>query len=371
MLNSCQLNELFKIIYKSVTEGNLPEQPSFLTEQEWIEYLKSTRVCGLFKKVAFSGDRYDNILQNEIRKEYLKLLMLNSRRKQETLSILQKCNEYGIRPVILKGVFLQEFIYPEGEVRPSSDIDLFIQKKEDYEICKKIVEDLGYHKYIYASELWEKVFSKGTTYISNSASNALIFSVDLHHHLFFGSKDKREYVNQAFEDEKLYEECFFGDSQVKVMKREIAFCYLIFHHLKIHSISKFTDFYDLLLLRKNCALNLEVIKDVAKRVNILKETEEVLKEIDLFLKDTKKVELNIIFSKPLDTSFNYKLKCIKGVFYKVLWLYIWFFPSLRFLQSVNPGKKSFLALRLSDWNKKVRDCIKGLLKFKKQERRQL
>jgi hypothetical protein len=356
-----------KNIYDALKEGAFPKNPEGFNDEEWIKYLKDTKVCGLFKSVILRKNGIiESLVEKEIRKEYFRLLLFNRQRREEAVRIIGMLNDVGIVPTILKGIYLQDFIYPEGEIRPSDDIDIFVANKKEFQKAQEIIESLGYKQYIYQSKIWQAVFSKSFTYMNNKEHHyyPTYVNIDLHKELLFNNTDKRAYLNIPFKDEKLYEEAKYGNCSVKVMKKEAALAYLIFHHIKIHQLQNFIQIYDLLLFRRNNYIDWEKLKEITTRMNYWDETKRILDIVDTFFDEINEKELEFLVNESFKNTFLFKMRNVKGIHLKILWIYVWLLPSKQFLRSSNSKNKNYLFLRAKDLSTKINMIFEKLVQKK-------
>lgn len=357
---------LYKNIYDAIKKGEIPPKPQEMEESEWIDYLKRTKVAGVIKHIRLNGNNDSNSqLEKEMRKEYFRIMMLDNYRKAVAKRIIQIQNENGIVPVILKGLYLQEYVYPKGEFRFSSDIDIYVRDDNDYKKSVEILEKLGYHKYVYQSDLWQKKFSKGITFLKGD-SYLNYFGIDLHKELFFNSNDKRYFLNLPFQSEDLYEQVTYEGCQAKIMKRELALIYLIYHHFKIHSFLGFLQIYDLLLLKNDKKLDTEKIYEIAKKLDYYDETKTILDFCDDFIYGKELNNIDLVLKSSYNNNFFNKIKYVKGFLNKIIYFLCWFFPSCDYLRSINNNDDNCLKLRLNDIILKIRDIKRklfGLLKM--------
>lgn len=352
--------KLYQQIFNSIRCGDIPQKPTEYSEEEWICYLKEAKIPGLCKKIGLSAtQKSTEKKESEIKKEYFKLMLLSNFRKNESKRIIKAQNSQGITPVILKGIYLQEYIYPKGEFRFSNDIDLYVTKKDDFNKSVEIIVNLGYKKYLYRSNLWQKRFSKGFTFLKIRNSDIKNFiNIDLHKDLLFCPSDKRNHLNIPFEQDEFYEYSDYEDCRVKIMKRELALIYLIYHHFKIHRFSNFINLYDLILLKDSNNLNIDLIYDIAKKIDYYDETRKVLELCDDFINNRNLKDLSQVLNKNYKNSFIEKIGYVKGCFNKIIYLYAYLFPSCKFLKSIYGKNRSCLALRFSDIFSKTKSIRK-------------
>lgn len=342
--------KLYQQIYNSIKCGEIPKKPKEFSDEEWIDYLKEAKIPGLCKKNLLSAtQKSTGKIESEIKKEYFKLMLLSNFRKNESKRIIKAQNSQGIIPVILKGIYLQEYIYPKGVFRFSNDIDLYVSKKDELKKSVEIIENLGYKKYLYRSNLWQKKFSKGFTFLKIRNSDIKNYiNIDLHKELLFCSSDKRSYINIPFEQDEFYEYSDYEDCRVKIMKRELALIYLIYHHFKIHKFSNFINLYDLILLKDSNNLNMDLIYDIAKKIDYYDETRMVLELCEDFINNRNLRDLSQVLNKNYKNSFFEKIGYVRGYTNKIIYLYAYLFPSCKFLKSIYGDNKNCFALRLND-----------------------
>ena len=114
---------------------------------DWEHILKAALIHGmaplLYYHLKTARESIPAHIFGIMEKAYYSTAYRNIRLSEEVGKILEALNEAKIKTVILKGLFLSETIYKNPALRPSSDIDLLVQK-EDLPRVTAVIERLGY-----------------------------------------------------------------------------------------------------------------------------------------------------------------------------------------------------------------------------------
>lgn len=77
-------------------------------------------------------------------KRYRHLALLNGRVRRHFLAeILEALQSRGVTPIVMKGAYLAEHVYPDVALRPMDDTDLLV-REEQLEAARTALEDIGY-----------------------------------------------------------------------------------------------------------------------------------------------------------------------------------------------------------------------------------
>jgi hypothetical protein len=353
-LISSQDHKLWKTIYQALVKREYPHCPVGYSVTDWIEYLKKQRISALvynaIKTTKISQEEEREIF-NSLKLEFLKLWNLNEIRSKEAFNVIKAISQKNIDVILMKGFYLQHYIYNSGEIRPSSDIDIMILDEKQFSNSMEIISQMGYKKFLYYSDSWERHFMKSVTWLP--AIRGLYFEVDVHRSLVYNKTDKRKGFDLAFTPSEVYSTEHFRGIPVKIMTPAACFLYMSYHSFEVHSDCRsFLWLYDLILLserfRKDDPLFIKLVEKT--------KTHDLMDYIFGLIDEMKHFNENnqIMLSCKVDRihSFKEKFSNVNGIWNKAIWLMLWLFPSTEYLKANYDPDKSLVYLRyLYLWEK--------------------
>jgi hypothetical protein len=141
-----------------------------------IERAMSEGVAGiLYKSLLASGvfESLDQVHRETLQAVYYQTIRMNLRLMHALKQVLLQANQRGVAVVILQGMGLLNDPYEDIGLRPMTDIDLWVSKK-DYEEIVRILGSLGYER----DSVYPSTFKQGST----------IF--DIHTHILWADRVK-------------------------------------------------------------------------------------------------------------------------------------------------------------------------------------
>jgi len=182
-------------------------------------------VCMLFRKLQKSGalDTVSPLQRQRLQSLYYQTIAHNLQLIHDLKEILHGLNKEGIDVVLLQGMILLQQVYDDVGLRPMTDIDLWVQKKDfsDF-IC--VLDKCGYQR----DPLYPYTFRKGTT------------TLDLHTHILGGDRIKTRRLLLAKGQECIYQKTsvieFEGECARSLGKYDQVL-YLCLHALK-HNVER-------------------------------------------------------------------------------------------------------------------------------------
>jgi hypothetical protein len=144
-----RLNQLCRLIPFGTDVDNL------------IEMAEREGLAGLLYKNLLKSETLatlDPRLQERLRSLYYRTVLVNTRRIHDLKEVLCQLNKRKIRVVLLKGIALLHQIYDDIGLRPMTDIDLWVLKK-DYIAIISVLMDLSYQR----DSIYPNTFKKGAT----------------------------------------------------------------------------------------------------------------------------------------------------------------------------------------------------------------
>ncbi|MFB3850652.1 MAG: nucleotidyltransferase family protein [Acidobacteriota bacterium] len=293
----------------------------------------------------------DEKVKTKLKNIYFHFLGANEILRMKSEFIIKRINEIGIVPVILKGIELQDNLYPKPELRPSSDLDILVLNQKDFDLSLNELLKMGYRIYEYRSIKFPMIYGKDLVLIPPE-SNGLM--VELHHSLRFGKCDRR----------RKYDEIFYTPANLVIrnngkikyygFSNEANYAYLSHHTFQSHhNLKRLIWVLDLLLLRDR--LDQKRIKEIAEESNTKELIDFSYKLLDAILLTDKNSDCFISEVQSNKKSALIKLKNefknIDGISKKLLWLLIWFFPNKVFLKKRYGEKKNIFSLYLTYYTK--------------------
>ncbi|MCX7829638.1 MAG: nucleotidyltransferase family protein, partial [Acidobacteria bacterium] len=274
---------------------------------------------------------------------YFHFLGANEIIRNRIKSLIRKLNENSISPLILKGIELQDNLYPKPELRPTSDLDILILNQENFKNAMSEIIRNNYKMYEYRNKSYPLLFSKDIAFIPADGKGV---NIELHQSIRYSKNDKRRKYDEVFyENENLL---LYDKGQIKYFGfcNEANYLYLCHHAFVSHrNLQRIIWILDLMLLRKKCEG--EKLKEIAEKSQM----KEAYDYAEVFLDAiAKKSESGCIFVsnkshyqqsafiKLFDEFMN-----VDGFIKKTLWLLIWFFPNKDFLKK-RYGEYSFVSL---------------------------
>ena len=142
----------------------------------------------LFKHLSQNGNK--NYVPDEImatfEKGYISQLCRNFKLYNELSQILKVMNKADIPIILLKGVYLANYIYEDIALRPMGDIDILV-REEDKEFVQEKLREIGFEKpdYFYPSDLHENNLGDKTRHLTPMIKSKN-WPVEVHFNVFAG-----------------------------------------------------------------------------------------------------------------------------------------------------------------------------------------
>ena len=118
-------------------------------------------LSGLLYKSLMKSGALETVEQNQresLQSFYYRTVLLNQKLIQDLKDVLFLLNQEGIHVVLLQGIALLHELYDDIGLRPMTDIDLWVLKK-DYDGLVNILSSEGYQR----DPVYPNTFRKGTT----------------------------------------------------------------------------------------------------------------------------------------------------------------------------------------------------------------
>lgn len=174
--------------------------------------------------------------------------------------IFSKASEKGLKPILLKGLALEQCFYPDNVFRNFSDIDLLV-KKDDFYQFKKLLEDNGY----FAKKLTKKQlrYELKTQHAQSFKNISTGLEIDLHWNLIqaqYGVDTSRMSEEELFKNSITLS---FQNFQYQTLSLENHFYFLCLHAYK-NLFSNYKDLLDIFFALQSSSLDLDKVRDLTK-----------------------------------------------------------------------------------------------------------
>jgi len=125
-----------RLLRTTQTETTVTEEFSNFSDHDWEEFWKVSRIHSvtelLYSRIrALNIEQYfpDKVL-DRFREFLYPRASANSWLLKTGKEVTQRLLESGIETLALKGFFLQQVVYADGEIRPMNDIDLLVRREQ-------------------------------------------------------------------------------------------------------------------------------------------------------------------------------------------------------------------------------------------------
>ncbi len=157
-----------------------------------IEQAMREGVAGILYKSLLGSGRFetlDQIHRETLQAYYYQTIRMNLRLMHSLKQVLFQANQRGVAVVVLQGMHLLNGPYEDVGLRPMTDIDLWVSKK-DYEELVRILGTLGYER----DAVYSSTFKQGS----------ILF--DIHTHILWADRIRARKLLLGTSEEPLGEE---------------------------------------------------------------------------------------------------------------------------------------------------------------------
>lgn len=174
--------------------------------------------------------------------------------------ILNKAQELGIQPIILKGIACEQSFYPEGVIRNFNDIDLYI-KRDDFYLFKEVLEKNGY----FAKNLSKKQlqYELKTQHALSFKNKSTGLEIDLHWNLIqiqYGVDTSSVREKELFSNLKTLK---LQNFDYQTLSLEQHFYFICLHAYK-NLFSNYKDLLDIFFALQVKELDVPKVRELAK-----------------------------------------------------------------------------------------------------------
>ncbi len=251
--------------------------------------------------------------------------------------LVELFNQYNIKFILFKGFAYNYTLYKKQSLRPHSDIDVFIDKK-DYKLIEKLLHQLNYKAV--ASRQGRFVSYQNSFYDDNKINTVF----DIHWQI-----SNRTEIHPYFQFEKIYKNSTTitsADLSFQTLDSIHAFIYACFH-FQAHRPEdrKHIWLYDLALMWKgfsineknkclDLALSYNLYDLVGGTLHVLNSTFGKLISFEPINNRPFTFQSNYLQSRNLKGGdFLYRLKNLNGIKEKILYISEYLFQSTYYVQS--------------------------------------
>lgn len=140
-MNLTQNEQCFLEILRAALQGRTLDASDFSAETDW-DYLVSAaanhKLLPMFLSTVPVGLLPDG---RALKQHVLRQVMVQTKNSIQFLRLFDKMHAAGLRPLVVKGIVCRG-LYPQGELRPSGDEDLYVTD-EDFGECCRILREYG------------------------------------------------------------------------------------------------------------------------------------------------------------------------------------------------------------------------------------
>ena len=268
--------DIFSLI-RSALDGSAAEISDNFDWAQALDCGYKSKILPLLYYGAYnSGIKIPENIDAEFQTATVKYLMHNEQQLFEFKRISDRFEEEKIKYVPLKGI-LQKKLYPKPEMRPMGDIDILIDKSEQYDKISRIMTELGYVSEKESDH--ELVWIKSRIMIE--LHKRLIPSYNQDYYKYFG--DGWGLVHQADPNSTRY-----------IFTPEDNFIYLFTHFAKHYrdagiGILHLTDLY--VFLNANRELDRKYLRTELKKLELFEFFVNIEAVIDVCFKNAPVTEL--------------------------------------------------------------------------------
>jgi hypothetical protein len=201
-----QTEKTFLNMLSRALGASVPDEPTAGDDGELLSLAAAHKLVPLLSTVFPAGE-----IPAQWKRQTLQQAVLQTRRTSAFLALYRQMEEAGLHPLVVKGILCRS-LYPQPDLRPSSDEDLFVPREEFAAFCSFFREqgftptgevtdhafEIGWRKDLLYIELHQSLFAPesgaygdlnrfftagGTPY--SVEWGASIRSLDPHHHMLY------------------------------------------------------------------------------------------------------------------------------------------------------------------------------------------
>ncbi|MCX6031412.1 MAG: nucleotidyltransferase family protein [Chloroflexi bacterium] len=245
-------NELYRVLCQLLADGaERPEWAAF-TSEDWRGFTSLAVAEGVaplvYWRLRQSHDDIPSDLLKTLAAQYYMTAAENTLLYAEMARILAAFGAERVPVIVLKGAVLAKTIYPDPALRPMSDLDLLVPRK-DIERASTIIRDLDYQEVAVQSRALNRYIGTQVNFLPLTKSG---HEVELHWGLIAGSADRRTADVQWFWENSELWQLSSGPElmEARILSPTANLLYLTAHLILQHggAQSRLLWYYDLHLL---------------------------------------------------------------------------------------------------------------------------
>jgi hypothetical protein len=353
----------WKKVFSNLENKSSASGPDGISDDEWISFLVKERIAPYYYYECNRQGNFANsiILKEALKRYYIHFMAANEIYKREALELLKVLNNEGIIPVLFKGIQLQNEVYFSPELRPTSDLDIVIKNKSQFDKAMTLLNGMGYRKFPYRSDRYARNVLKEIVFLPPESKK---INVEIHHSLRFGKWDKR----------RIYDEVLLNDDNIHIVEAngvkyyglndDANYIFLCYHAFQSHiNIKSILWINDLFLLKEKLGGNeseVEILSEKTLAVDQYKFGNYLLNEIKhginprlIYVDDSRSVE-------DMSSSKVYlEFKNIDGNIRKMIWIMWWLMPNYFYLKQKYGVNRSIAYI----YKRHFTGIIKGLVRI--------
>ena len=219
-------DSLFLSILKAALEGEQLAEAGEMTPEQWNEIFlmaDAHKVLPLVYQAAYTLMDPDDAAR--IRSRVRKTVMLQTLKTHEFLLLNENLREAGCEPIVVKGLVCRN-LYPQPDLRPSSDEDILIPEAQFADCCR-VLREFGMDTDV-PEEKWPETFE-----VPFRKKDSPLF-LEVHKSLFAPNSEAYGHWNRFFDGAR---ERAIRDGDVLTLSETDHLFYLLCHAFKhfIHS----------------------------------------------------------------------------------------------------------------------------------------
>jgi len=174
----------WKKIFSDIAGKGAAAPMEGMEEKEWVDFLIAQRILPFYYSACSDLGNLDSdgALKKCLKENYIRFLASNEIYTSHARGTLGAMNRAGIIPIVIKGLQLQRMVYPKSELRPTSDLDIIVDEKEQYFTALDVMKSLCYRRINYRRESYARNILKEIVFVPPPNKK---IRIELHHSLRF------------------------------------------------------------------------------------------------------------------------------------------------------------------------------------------
>ena len=354
----------WKKIFSDLDGRERPSPATGMSEWDWIDYLVAQRIAPYYYfKCSANGGLVPGVrLTSGLKRYYLQFIAANEIYRREAYDLLGLINGQGVVPLLVKGIQLQNSVYPLPGLRPTSDLDLIVRDKDEFNAAAAVLQSMGYNRYLYRSDNYARYVLKDIALLPPEGRKVM---VELHHSLRFGRWDDRKAFDEPFFEDGNIGLAESGGVRYKELRAEANYLYLCYHSFHSHfNSSSALWINDIRMVGEKAAASGEDLDKLSEKTltagclrmgkNVVGSLEGGTDQLPDFVDDTGTVK------SMSDAEIMEEFGHLDSAAKKLIWLKWWVFPDHGYIRNKYGTRKNWLFI----YYRHFAGIIKGLLRMR-------